>query len=35
MAEAGWDVVRVWEHEPVDAAAARVAEAVAARLRGD
>lgn len=35
MTEAGWVVVRVWEHEPVDAAGARVAEAIAARLLGN
>jgi DNA mismatch endonuclease, patch repair protein len=30
----GWDVVRVWEHEPVEQAAKRVREAVQARARG-
>lgn len=29
LARAGWTVVRVWEHESADEAAARVAEAVA------
>lgn len=29
LTEAGWTVVRVWEHEPVEAAADRVAGAVA------
>lgn len=29
---AGWLVVRVWEHEPTEAAAARVVQAVATRL---
>lgn len=29
LAEAGWHVVRVWEHEDVEAAAARVAAVVA------
>lgn len=29
LAEAGWQVVRVWEHEDVEAAAARVAAVVA------
>jgi len=28
---AGWDVVRVWEHEPVEAAVDRIATTVAAR----
>jgi DNA mismatch endonuclease (patch repair protein) len=31
LADAGWLVVRVWEHEGIDAAAARVQRAVAAR----
>ncbi|WP_371403461.1 very short patch repair endonuclease [Kribbella sp. NBC_00662] len=31
LAEAGWLVVRVWEHEGVDAAAARIERAVAER----
>ncbi|MEU3406786.1 hypothetical protein ABZ766_22985 [Streptomyces sp. NPDC006670] len=31
FAEAGWLVLRVWEHEGVDEAAARVIQAVAAR----
>ncbi|WP_281245651.1 very short patch repair endonuclease [Amycolatopsis marina] len=30
---AGWDVIRVWEHEATDLAAHRVAEAVKARQR--
>ena len=30
LAEAGWRVIRVWEHEPVDAAAERVCAAVMA-----
>ena len=30
LAEAGWTAVRVWEHEPIDVAAARVAEIVRA-----
>jgi DNA mismatch endonuclease (patch repair protein) len=30
LARAGWAVVRVWEHEDVESAAARVSEAVAA-----
>jgi DNA mismatch endonuclease (patch repair protein) len=30
LAAAGWHVVRVWEHEPVDAAVARIVRAVAA-----
>lgn len=33
LAEAGWQVVRVWEHEAVEAAAARVAEVVRAHER--
>jgi DNA mismatch endonuclease (patch repair protein) len=28
LADAGWTVLRVWEHEPVDRAADRIAEAV-------
>jgi DNA mismatch endonuclease, patch repair protein len=28
LAEAGWTVVRVWEHEPVDVAVARVVAAL-------
>ena len=28
LSEAGWTVVRVWEHEPVDEVAARIAETV-------
>lgn len=28
LAAAGWTVVRVWEHEPVDRAAARIADIV-------
>lgn len=31
LASAGWHVERVWEHEPPDTAAARVASVVAAR----
>jgi DNA mismatch endonuclease (patch repair protein) len=31
LADAGWLVIRVWEHEGIDAAAARVQRAVAAR----
>lgn len=30
---AGWDVLRIWEHEPPECAAARVAAAVQARRR--
>jgi DNA mismatch endonuclease (patch repair protein) len=30
LAEAGWSVVRIWEHEPTDAAVARVRAALAA-----
>lgn len=33
FAEAGWQVVRVWEHEEAEGAAARVAEVVRARAR--
>lgn len=33
LAVEGWLVVRVWEHEDVDEAAARIASAVADRLR--
>lgn len=33
LVAAGWRVVRVWEHEPVDRAAQRVANAVAQALR--
>lgn len=32
LAEAGWTVVRVWEHEEIDAAADRVEAAVRERL---
>jgi DNA mismatch endonuclease (patch repair protein) len=32
LQEAGWEVVRVWEHEPVETAAARI-EALVRRLR--
>ncbi|MEU4557474.1 very short patch repair endonuclease [Actinoplanes sp. NPDC023936] len=28
LTDAGWTVLRVWEHEPVDQAAARIAETV-------
>jgi DNA mismatch endonuclease, patch repair protein len=31
LAEEGWTVIRVWEHEPPETAAARVAEAVSKR----
>src|SRR4051794_782295 len=31
LSEAGWAVVRVWEHEPADSAADRVSELVRAR----
>jgi DNA mismatch endonuclease (patch repair protein) len=31
LAEAGWIVLRVWEHEPVDASAARIADVVERR----
>ena len=33
LAEAGWAVVRVWEHEPVDKAARRVESVVRRRRR--
>lgn len=33
LGEAGWHVIRVWEHEDVAGAAARVAEAVRARRK--
>ena len=33
LADAGWSVLRIWEHEPVEVAAARVAEAVACLRR--
>jgi DNA mismatch endonuclease (patch repair protein) len=33
LEEAGWIVIRVWEHEPTDEAARRVLEAVASRRR--
>lgn len=33
LKKAGWEVLRVWEHEPVEDAAARVAALVAARRR--
>jgi DNA mismatch endonuclease, patch repair protein len=33
LGEAGWLVIRVWEHEPPENAADRVAEAVRERLR--
>ncbi|MGH8887617.1 MAG: very short patch repair endonuclease [Egibacteraceae bacterium] len=33
LGSAGWTVVRVWEHEPTEAAAKRVAEAVGATIR--
>jgi DNA mismatch endonuclease (patch repair protein) len=32
LAEAGWLVLRVWEHEAIEVAAARVQRTVAARL---
>jgi DNA mismatch endonuclease (patch repair protein) len=28
FAEAGWDVVRVWEHEPIQSAVAKICEAL-------
>lgn len=28
LAERGWQVIRIWEHEPADAAAVRIASAV-------
>ena len=31
LVDAGWAVVRVWEHEPVDEAAARISRIVASR----
>lgn len=31
LVEAGWQVVRIWEHDPTDAAAQRVAEVVRIR----
>jgi DNA mismatch endonuclease (patch repair protein) len=31
LAEAGWKVIRVWEHEPLDVAAPRIASAVIER----
>jgi DNA mismatch endonuclease, patch repair protein len=33
LAAGGWTVIRIWEHEPPDTAAARVAEAVSGRTR--
>lgn len=33
LAEAGWTVIRIWEHEPVARAAKRVADAVATKPR--
>jgi len=33
LLQAGWTTVRVWEHEPSDEAAARIAEAVLVGLR--
>ncbi len=33
LAEAGWAVIRVWEHEPVDSAATRI-EALVTDRRG-
>jgi DNA mismatch endonuclease (patch repair protein) len=35
LAGAGWTVVRIWEHEPVEPAASRVAEVVARLRAGD
>lgn len=35
LRSAGWEVVRIWEHEPSDNAAARVEQTVRARLEGD
>ncbi len=34
LQEAGWKVLRIWEHEHIDQAADRVADAVAARRSG-
>lgn len=34
LKEAGWTVLRIWEHEPVAEAASRVAEAYRSRLNG-
>ncbi len=34
LQEAGWKVIRIWEHEHIDQAADRVADAVAARRSG-
>jgi len=34
LADAGWTVVVVWEHEPVEAAAARIAAEVRLRRKG-
>jgi DNA mismatch endonuclease (patch repair protein) len=34
LAEAGWTVVRIWEHEEIDAAADRVEKAVRESLGG-
>jgi DNA mismatch endonuclease, patch repair protein len=34
LAAAGWQVVRVWEHEPLDAAIAAVVAALGGRLTG-
>jgi len=31
LAEAGWSVIRIWEHEPADSAADRVSELVRSR----
>lgn len=33
LAHAGWTVIRVWEHEPPTAVAARIAQVVATRRR--
>lgn len=35
LTAAGWIVLRVWEHEPVDAAVHRIAQAVAMLRNGD
>jgi DNA mismatch endonuclease (patch repair protein) len=34
LAAAGWEVVRVWEHEPLDAAVTAVTDALARRPPG-
>jgi DNA mismatch endonuclease (patch repair protein) len=35
LANAGWTILRVWEHEPIEEAAKRVEDVVTARLRSD